>query len=163
MKCLHVNVSGSPAHTSLILVLTSHISPGGAVLEEGQQVPRSLLWESQSHVQHPEGCLYLLGDYVAITTFWSRKAQLFPSPQVPTQLGSQNSKQSSCSAWGDGRKNVLCAALSFRSQGRLRGRTLLSLEFSDWKQASRSHGVNQSNNKPLVLQFWKPSLEPGRS
>lgn len=84
------------------------------------------------------------GGLAAMTTFWSREAQLFLSPQVPTQLGPQNSRQSSCSAWGDGRKNILCAALSFQSQGRLSGENatqlrILRLETSlqgPWSQST---------------------------
>lgn len=147
-----------PSHTSPNLSHESRRSCGGG----GTAGPTEFAMASHSHEQHPEGCLQLLGGYVSITMFWSRKAQLFSSPQVPAQLGSQNSKCSSCSAWGDWRKNTLCAALSFQSQGRLRGRTLLSLEFLDWEQAFRSHGVNQPTNKLLVHQFWEPSPELGR-
>lgn len=30
------------------------------------------------------------------SALWGKKAQLFPSPQVPTWLGSRDSEQSSC-------------------------------------------------------------------
>lgn len=105
-----------PSH----LTSNSYTGPGGAVVEGGQ-APQRLLWEPQPHAHSCWGL-------AAMTTFWSREAQLFLSPQVPTQLGPQSSKRSSCSAWGDGRKNILCAALSFQSQVGCRGRTLLSLE-----------------------------------
>lgn len=42
--------------------------------------------------------------------------------------------------------------------GGVGGRTLLSSEVSDWKQAFRNPGVKQYNNKPSVCQFWGPAL-----
>lgn len=81
-------LTGLPLSLPILLSLSHR--PGGAAVKERQHDG------NPSHMCNIQRVPAAAGGLAVLTTFWSRKAQLFLPPRALTQRGSQNSKQSSC-------------------------------------------------------------------